>query len=54
MGRIGSASELPNDSVVDVSQLITVDKSFLTKRVSRLPPMPMREVEAGLKLVLGL
>lgn len=47
-------SKLPNDSVVDVSQLITVDKSFLTKRVSRLPPMPMREVEAGLKLVLGL
>lgn len=47
-------SKLPHESVVNVSQLITIDKSFLTKRVSRLPPAPMREIEAGLKLVLGL
>jgi mRNA interferase MazF len=48
------ASKLPNESVVNVSQLITVDKSFLLKRVSRLPPAPMRQVEAGLRLILGL
>lgn len=47
-------SRLPNESVVNISQLITVDKSFLTQRVSRLPAAPMREVEAGLRLVQGL
>lgn len=47
-------SKLPNESVINISQLITVDKSFLTKRVSRLPAAPMREVEAGLRLVQGL
>lgn len=47
-------SKLPHESVINVSQLITIDKSFLTRRVSRLPPAPMREVEAGLRLVLGL
>ena len=46
-------SKLPSESVVNISQLITLEKSILTKRVSRLPPAPMREVEAGLKLALG-
>jgi mRNA interferase MazF len=46
--------KLPNDSVVNISQLITVDKTFLAKRVGRLPPALMREVEAGLRLVLAL
>ena len=47
-------SRLPSPLVVNVSQLITVDKRFLTDRVSRLPPARLREVEAGLRLVQGL
>ena len=47
-------SSLPNDSVVNVSQLITLDKSLLTEKVSRLPAKSLREVEAGIKLVLAL
>jgi mRNA interferase MazF len=47
------ATRLPNVSVVNVSQLITVDKRFLTDKVSRLPPARLRDVEAGLRLVLG-
>ncbi len=47
-------SRLPNDSVVNVSQLITLDKSLLTEKVSRLPAESLREVEAGIKLVLAL
>jgi mRNA interferase MazF len=47
-------SRLPHDSVVNVSQLITLDKSMLTGKVSRLPPESIREVEAGIKLVLAL
>jgi mRNA interferase MazF len=47
-------SRLPHDSVVNVSQLVTLDKSMLTGKVSRLPPESIREVEAGIKLVLAL
>ncbi len=47
-------SRLPHDSVVNVSQLITLDKSLLTEKVSRLPAESLREVEAGIKLVLAL
>lgn len=45
---------LPRDSVVNVSQLITVDKSLLTERVGILPGRALRQVEAGLRLVLSL
>jgi len=44
----------PRDSVVNVSQLITVDKSLLTERVGLLPARTLRQVEAGLRLVLSL
>ena len=47
-------SSLPHDSVVNVSQLITLDKSMLTEKVGRLPADSLREVEAGIKLVLAL
>jgi mRNA interferase MazF len=47
-------SGLPHDSVVNVSQLITLDKKMLTENVGRLPAQSMRDVEAGIKLVLAL
>ncbi len=47
-------SRLSHDSVVNVSQLITLDKSLLTDKVSRLSAESLREVEAGIKLVLAL
>ncbi len=49
-----SDSGLPRDSVINVSQILTVDKSFLTEQVSQLPREIMARVEAGLKLALGL
>jgi mRNA interferase MazF len=48
------ASGLPQDSVVNVSQLITLDKRILTERVGRLAAESFRDVEAGIKLVLAL
>ncbi len=45
---------LPKKSVANVSQLITIDKSFLTERVGRLSPELLLEVEAGIRLVLSL
>jgi mRNA interferase MazF len=47
-------SRLPRDSVINVSQILTIDKAFLTERVSLLCTEIMARVEAGLKLVLGL
>ncbi len=47
-------SGLPKKSVVNVSQLITVDKSFLAKKVKDLPLDMLQEIEAGIRLVLSL
>lgn len=47
-------SGLAHDSVVNVSQLVTLDKSLLTEKAGRLPAETLREVEAGIKLVLAL
>lgn len=47
-------SRLSRDSVINVSQILTIDKGFLTERVSLLRPGIMARVEAGLKLVLSL
>lgn len=45
---------LPHESVVNVSQLITLDKQSLTEKVGRLPAEALRDVEAGMRLVLVL
>lgn len=48
------ASGLPRDSIVNVSQLLTLDRSFLTEEVGKLPSRVLAEIDAGLKLVLEL
>lgn len=45
---------LPRDSVINVSQIVTADKSFLTERVSQVSDSIMSLVEDGLRLVLVL
>jgi mRNA interferase MazF len=47
-------SGLPQESVVNVSQLITLDKQRLTEKVGRLHAESLRDVEAGIRLVLAL
>ncbi len=47
-------SGLPKDSVVNVSQLLTLDRAFLTEEVGRLSSSFMAELNEGLRLVLGL
>ncbi len=47
-------AKLSKDSVVDVSQLITLDQSYLTERVSELPKRLIGALDEGLRLVLGL
>jgi mRNA interferase MazF len=45
---------LSKPSVVNVSQLITVDKSFFAERLGRLSPRLLANVDEGLRLVLSL
>ena len=53
--RIGKVeSGLSKPSVVNVSQVLTVDKSLLTERVRLLPAAVMARVDNGLRLALGL
>lgn len=53
--RLGRAeSGLAKPSVVNVSQIVTLDRKQLTQRVRALPAQNMRQVEEGVRLVLGL
>lgn len=45
---------LPKDSVANVSQVLTVDKSFLTEKVGKLRKAELQKIETGLRLLLGL
>jgi mRNA interferase MazF len=45
---------LSRDSVANVSQIITLDKRFLTERVSRISDHIMMSVEDGIRTVLAL
>lgn len=45
---------LDRESIVNISQIITIDKAFLKERIGRLPERKLREVEDGLRLVLSL
>jgi mRNA interferase MazF len=47
-------SKLPRESVVNVSQLVTLNKSFLTERVGRLSDRHLYAVAEGLRLALSI
>jgi mRNA interferase MazF len=48
------ASGLPRDSVANVSQVITVDRTALTERVGRLSAGLVEQVADGLRRTLAL
>jgi mRNA interferase MazF len=45
---------LPKDSVANVSQLMTIDRDFLTEPAGRIRGQLLKDVENGLRLVLAL
>ncbi len=47
-------SNLPQDSVVNVSQLLTLDKEFLTESVGKLNGQFIHALNNGIKLVLNI
>jgi mRNA interferase MazF len=49
-----SAGHLEKDSVANVSQLYTIDKTYFTKVVGKVSKAIMSDIENGLKLVLSL
>ena len=53
--RLGkSDSGLPKASVINVSQLLTIDRGLLTDRVRSVPGAVMTKVDQGLRMVLAL
>ncbi len=44
---------LPKDSVANVCQVITLDKSLLTDQVGRLPRRKLELILAGIDIILG-
>lgn len=47
-------SGLPKDSVVNVSQIITLDKTAIDQYVGHLPSRLLLDVEQGVRLVLDV
>ncbi len=47
-------SNLPKDSVLNVSQLATIDRGRFLRKAGKLKQSRMNAVEEGLRLVLGL
>jgi mRNA interferase MazF len=45
---------LPRDSVVNVTQVATIDRSTLEERIGLLPDWLLAQVDAGLQRALGL
>lgn len=45
---------LSRDSVANISQVVTVDKHFLSEKIGTLPANVLEQVEKGLRLVLRL
>jgi len=48
-----NATGLPKDSVANVSQIIALDRSFLSERVGRLTPKQLAQILHGIDIVLG-
>ena len=47
-------TKLYKDSIANVSQVITIDRYFLSDRVGSLPAGTMKGIDDGLRLVLSL
>ena len=47
-------SGLPKDSVINISQLVTLDREYLSDKAGKLSARHMAAVDDGLKLVLSI
>lgn len=54
MGNVlldGGEADLPESTVVNVSQVFTVDKAVLTEKIGRLSMERVQQILAGLRLI---
>ncbi len=51
---LGKEFDLPKPSVVNVSQILTLDRGLLTEKLEKLPAKVMEQVNLGLRLALAL
>ena len=49
-----TSTGLPKDSVANVTQIVTLDESYLSDRVGQVPRKLMARVDSGLRRVLDL
>ena len=49
-----SRTGLDRESVANVSQIITIDKHFLSQKIGQLGKLTMQAIDEGMALVLGL
>ena len=49
----GKMTGLSRDSVANVSQIVTLDRSLLTERAGRLGPKPVTQILHGIDVILG-
>lgn len=49
----GRLVSLPKDSVANVSQIVAIDREFLTERCGRLPARQLALLLSGIDVVLG-
>lgn len=45
---------LPKDSVVNVTQVETIDKSFLVEKIGSLPASKVKQIIEGIKLLIEM
>jgi len=56
-GNIFLSSEdsgLPKDSIINISQILTLDKSYIGEQITNLPRVVINDLENSLRLVLDL
>jgi len=52
--RAGRGTGLKKESVINISQIITLDKSYITEKAGKLSVIQKQEMDDGLKLVLNI
>lgn len=50
----GTHTGLPKDSVANISQIVTIDKHFLTEKIGVLSDKLLKQIEDGVRLILCL
>lgn len=50
---LSHVTQLPKDSVANVSQIIAIDKELLVERLSKVPVLKLNSILAGIDVVLG-